>query len=111
MGLQLPDYIGSHWDLSPDRAVKASSAVAPLPNSWRLTIAKLSPWIVGICWTHSGRPFHGVSLEENHVRLAVGVIMELLPYFVDSFVLELDSFFLKTAKSPSESDWNQHFLA
>ena len=77
----------------------------------RLKIAKLSPRIVGIHWTHSGRPFHGVSLAENNVHLAIGVIMELLPCFVDSFVLELDSFFLKMANSPFESDWNQRFIS
>ena len=78
MGIQLPDDIGSHWDLPVDRPIKRPLVVISLPNSWPITIAKLSPWIVGICWTHSSRQHQAISLE-NNVSFAVGVIMELLP--------------------------------
>ena len=37
--------------------------------------------------------------------------MELMPLYVKHFLAELDSFFLKMAKCPSDSDWDQGFLA
>ena len=43
LGIQLPDDIGSRWDLPVDRPIKKPLVVISLPNNWPITIAKLSP--------------------------------------------------------------------
>ena len=37
--------------------------------------------------------------------------MELLPPYVEHFLFELDSFFVKMAKCPFDSDWDQQLFA
>ena len=111
LGLKLPENIDSNWDLPPDREARVPIAVSPLPSIWLLSIAKSSSWIIGICWSNTGFPCQGVSLEDSNVFHAVGVIVELMPPSVDQFALELKLFFIKMVRSPADSDWTHRFRA
>ena len=107
--LDMPDSIGCHWDLPPNRVYRMNSPILPLPPMWRLTWAHISHLMIGIVWTDLGVLYQGASFEVSDLYQNIILLLDLLPSWTTQLCFEMDDYLMKIVKSPDTSHWMTWF--
>lgn len=95
LGLNLSNHISCHWGLPPNHIWHLSTVYRPLPLMWTITIARLTPIVMGILWSDIGVPCSELSLIINDLTRDMQVVMELAPPYLNQLYFELKDGLLK----------------